>query len=420
VGTGDRPAALVAANRVLDINPHYAMGHYVRGVCLRDTKDLQGAIASFQRAADLDPGFVLACWNLGDVFRLQGNGAAAADAYRKAADRAVDREQTAVSFRKLGTCLRDLKDLQGAVSAFQRAIDIDPEDFQARHSLGQVLQQQGRHADAEQALKPIKAQPTTVRAYDLLARLLATCPDDKARDGKRAVEYATTACERTEWKNPLYLDTLATAYAEAGQFDEAVRYQFRALDAPALRGDLRTAARQRLESYGPNTGTRGWASRFDPPQIDDGVFLVLTTQSVRIADITDGTSSTILFGETYYRDPLWKTFSDQCLWAPSQHLDDMTQMAAWNSYSSVARNATAQINWTFAPSDVAGPFPGPWTPPCYNLMYKRLGAYGSGHGGGANVVMADGSVHFLRDSLSLATLQALSTRAGGEVIAEDY
>jgi prepilin-type N-terminal cleavage/methylation domain-containing protein len=175
-----------------------------------------------------------------------------------------------------------------------------------------------------------------------------------------------------------------------------------------------------LTSYGPNTGTRGWASNFDPPKVDDGVFLVLTSKSVRIADITDGTSSTILFGETYYRDPLWKTFSDQCLWAPSQHLDDMTQMAAWNSYSSVARNALAQINWQLAPSDVGGPFPGPFTPPCYDLMYKRLGSYGSGHGGGANVVSADGSVHFLRDSLSLATLQALSTRAGGEVITEDY
>jgi prepilin-type processing-associated H-X9-DG protein len=54
------------------------------------------------------------------------------------------------------------------------------------------------------------------------------------------------------------------------------------------------------------------------------------------------------------------------------------------------------------------------------LQYKRLGAYGSGHGGGANVVMADGSVHFLRQDISLTTLQALSTRAGGEVITEDY
>jgi prepilin-type processing-associated H-X9-DG protein len=53
-------------------------------------------------------------------------------------------------------------------------------------------------------------------------------------------------------------------------------------------------------------------------------------------------------------------------------------------------------------------------------MYKRQGAYGSGHGGGANVAFADGSSRFLRDSISLSTLQALSTRAGGEVIAEDY
>src|SRR5262249_28614978 len=168
------------------------MGHYCRGLALRDEKDLPGAVAAFQRAADLDPGFAWPCWNLGDVFRLQGNGAAAADAYRKAADRAG----TAAAFRKLGHCLRDLKDLTGAVAAFQRAIDIDPEDFQARYLLGQVLQQQGRYAEAERALAPIKAQPTSVPGYDSLARLLATCPDDKVRDGKRAVEYATTACER--------------------------------------------------------------------------------------------------------------------------------------------------------------------------------------------------------------------------------
>jgi prepilin-type processing-associated H-X9-DG protein len=175
-----------------------------------------------------------------------------------------------------------------------------------------------------------------------------------------------------------------------------------------------------LASYGPNTGTRGFASDFSPPQIDDGVFLVLnTTRSLRITDITDGTSSTILFGEAYHRDPLWKTFSDQCMWDASQNLDDITQMAAWLSPSTVARNAAAPINWQLTPSDVAGPST-PWSSQCYNVEFKRLGAYGSGHGGGANVVMADGSVRFLRESLSLATLQALSTRSGGEVITEDY
>jgi prepilin-type processing-associated H-X9-DG protein len=177
-----------------------------------------------------------------------------------------------------------------------------------------------------------------------------------------------------------------------------------------------------LTSYGPNTGTRGWASAYGTaPKIDDGVFLVLNPkQRVRIGDITDGTSSTILFGEAYHRDPLWKTFSDQCQWPASLNLDDMSQMAAWLFTDLVSRNGSAPINWQLTPSDIVGPFPGPFTPPCRDMMYKRLGAYGSGHGGGANVVLADGSVHFLRDSLSLATLQALSTRAGGEVITEDY
>jgi prepilin-type N-terminal cleavage/methylation domain-containing protein/prepilin-type processing-associated H-X9-DG protein len=174
-----------------------------------------------------------------------------------------------------------------------------------------------------------------------------------------------------------------------------------------------------LTSYGPNTGTRGWASLFDKPNIDDGVFLVSSTKPVRIADITDGTSSTILFGEAYHRDPLWKTFSDQCMFAVTQNLDGLGLMAAWYTPDTVARNALAGINWQFTPSDVAGPFTA-WSPPCRDLEYKRLGAYGSGHGGGANVVFADGSVRFLRDSMSLSTLQALSTRAGGEVIAADY
>jgi prepilin-type N-terminal cleavage/methylation domain-containing protein/prepilin-type processing-associated H-X9-DG protein len=174
-----------------------------------------------------------------------------------------------------------------------------------------------------------------------------------------------------------------------------------------------------LTSYGPNTGTRGWASYYDPPYTDDGVFLVRNSaQPVRIADITDGTSSTILFGEGYYRDPLWKTFSDKCLWDASQNLDDLSIMASWFLPDTVARNASAPINWQLGPSDVAGPFTR-WSLQCFDLQYKRLGAYGSGHEGGANVVLADGSVRFLRDSMSLATLKALSTRAGGEVITGD-
>jgi tetratricopeptide (TPR) repeat protein len=113
-----------------------------------------------------------------------------------------------------------------------------------------VLQQQGRYAEAAQAyLAAFQTQPACVASCDALARLLATCPDDKIRDGKRAIEYAATACERTGWGDPFCVDTLAAAYADAGQFEEAIRYQTRALEDPTLKGDFRSAARQRLEMY---------------------------------------------------------------------------------------------------------------------------------------------------------------------------
>jgi serine/threonine-protein kinase len=234
---GDLAEALVAANRAIDINPNFTAGYIDRGLVLQDKKDLPGAVAAFQKAIELEPDYMWPIWCLGDAFRLQGDRAAAAAAYRKAAD-------------LQGATLRNLKDLPRVIASYQRAIQRDPGEYRARLCLAQIFHHQGRYAEAAQAyLESFKAQPACVPACDALARLLATCPNDKVRDGKRAVEYATTACERTEWKDPLCVDTLAAAYAEAGRFDEAVRYQTRALDDPKLKGDLRTAAEKRLELY---------------------------------------------------------------------------------------------------------------------------------------------------------------------------
>jgi tetratricopeptide (TPR) repeat protein len=245
---------LVGRDQAIPINPNYAMSHIQRGLALRDKKDLTGAIAAFRRAAELEPDRPWLFWSLGYVYLLEGHRAAAADAYRKAADL---EEGIGPAFWERGGCplglrnhLRDLKDRPEAVATYRGAIVLDPGDFLARYILGRLLQQQGLYAEAEKAyLEIVKAQPANVLVCDSLARLLATCPDDKVRDGKRAVEYATTACERTGWKDPFCVDTLAAAHAEAGQFEEAVRYQTRALEDPALKGDLRTAARQRLELY---------------------------------------------------------------------------------------------------------------------------------------------------------------------------
>jgi serine/threonine-protein kinase len=249
----DLPAAVAAAMRAIDINPDYAVAHGCLGLALRDKKDLPGAVAALKRAADLDSHSPGACYFLGEVFLLQENWAAAAEAYRKA----TDRHLRAAAFWKLGGCPQDLKnfllklkDYPEVVGAFRRTIELDPGDFLGRYILGQVLQQQGRYGEAEQLyLGALQAQANWLPACDSLARLLATCPDDEVRDGKRAIKYATTACEQTAWEDPFCQDTLAAAYAEAGQFEEAVRYQTRALETPALRDYVLPAAKERLELY---------------------------------------------------------------------------------------------------------------------------------------------------------------------------
>src|SRR5205807_6285695 len=61
------------------------------------------------------------------------------------------------------------------------------------------------------------------------AWLRATCADPSIRNGQLAIADAKKACEIDEWQDTSYMDTLAAAYAEAGDFDSAVRYEEQAI-----------------------------------------------------------------------------------------------------------------------------------------------------------------------------------------------
>ena len=90
----------------------------------------------------------------------------------------------------------------------------------------------------------LRHAPDDPRLLNNLAHLLATSPREDLRDPALAVETARKACTLDETASRL--DTLAAALAAAGQWDEAIRTQEKAMeDAPERRprGDARAVAR---------------------------------------------------------------------------------------------------------------------------------------------------------------------------------
>ena len=95
-----------------------------------------------------------------------------------------------------------------------------------------------------------------------MAWLLATTPDPALRNGPEAVALATRAEELAPAGDPIVLDTLAAAYAETGQFVEAVTIANRALDLAVERRDesLANAIRTRILLYEKNAPFRDQSS----------------------------------------------------------------------------------------------------------------------------------------------------------------
>jgi prepilin-type processing-associated H-X9-DG protein len=153
-----------------------------------------------------------------------------------------------------------------------------------------------------------------------------------------------------------------------------------------------------MNSYGGNAGTRSYPSL---SQSKDGIFYL--NSSVRIMDISDGTSNTLLFGERFHFDPEFDRIS------PSAPLETWGGWAFTSPLSCLAYltlSAAVPINYSVPPTTPVNHAP---------TINDRLCAFGSGHPGGANFAFADGAVRFLPSNTPVKeVLQPLSTRANGE------
>ncbi|MSR32497.1 MAG: DUF1559 domain-containing protein [Gemmataceae bacterium] len=132
-----------------------------------------------------------------------------------------------------------------------------------------------------------------------------------------------------------------------------------------------------------------------------GEGLFFRNQAMNFADIKDGTSNTLMFGERHFYDPEY-----------NRRAGDNIEDWGWTWFGGEADahlGGSVSINFRWTST----------TPANNSTFDDRINAYGSGHTGGANFCMADGAVKFISQALPVATLIALSTREGGEVANTD-
>src|SRR5437762_9739046 len=179
--------------------------------------------------------------------------------------------------------LRD-GDVAGAKRNVDAALRIDPKLWPALYVRAQIFKKEGKYElaiqDCNEALRQypgcveasllrasinarrgkysealkefdylvsLHPRPVTLaRALSDRAWFQATCPDSSFRNGKQAVKDAKAACSIMRWQDEDTIDTLAAAYAEAGDFDSAVQYTAQALAVKGISPESAKVFREHL------------------------------------------------------------------------------------------------------------------------------------------------------------------------------
>ncbi len=219
------------------------------GNLLADEGKLDQARRHFEIAIASKPDYAEAHNNLANVLFRQGDIAGALR-HHEAAVR-LDPDLPGAHFN-YGVTLASVGRLREAQAELERSLQLKPDDADARYTYGLVMGGLEYEVAATGQLREAnRLHRDWYDALRSLAWLLATSPEDKVRDGAQAVIVAERANQLTGYDNPVALDTLAAAYAEAGRFDAAVATATRAVDIARTSGQtaLADGFAGRLELY---------------------------------------------------------------------------------------------------------------------------------------------------------------------------
>lgn len=226
---GARQWAEAATNlrKAIELAPANAFSRLNLGTALYMQGDADGALEQYREAVRIAPGLARAHFSMGVLMESRGQDAEAIKAFNAAI--ASDPSYVEPRFSLANALRRDGR-VQESLSHYAEVLRLDPAVSQASFGYAMGLVRLGRYQEAksrlESAMKTFPDQPGFAHA---LARVLAAAPDDRVRDGARAVSLMNDLLKSQQ--TIAMAETMAMALAETGHFDDAARWQQDAIRA---------------------------------------------------------------------------------------------------------------------------------------------------------------------------------------------
>jgi tetratricopeptide (TPR) repeat protein len=242
--------ALQQYTRAITIKPDYLNAYYQRGNIWYATGNNDEAIEDFTRVLEENPRDANALQNRGSAWDAKGEYERAIADFTSVLD--LNPGNADVLYNR-GMALFMNGDYDRALLDFEHVLKLNPIDVDALSYRGAVFSKKGLY---DQALRDfnnaLEYDPRSAETYNTVAWFLATCPDERYRNGVKAISYAQRALALQPAARMFYLDTLAAGYAEAGRFEQAIvtqEHAIRLLTTADAADDLIDAYTQRLELY---------------------------------------------------------------------------------------------------------------------------------------------------------------------------